>query len=186
MDQYESLENATSVLLGPYRISFAAVLPGEWISVQALALRPLNLKKSMPNLYGLVERAGWPITRLDLFDYTSSNGFRTAVAPWGQWLAIAFGDYLYLVSIRSNQVHAYPLQGYFGRLERLPSHLLVADACRRLCIDASPHVQWSLDLGIGGVVFAVHGDVVVGEAEIDPAGGWVPFKVDLRTGERLD
>jgi hypothetical protein len=35
------------------------------------------------------------------------------------------------------------------------------------------------------VVFAVEGDVVVGEAEIDPPGGWVPFRMTLRSGELL-
>ena len=36
-----------------------------------------------------------------------------------------------------------------------------------------------------GVVFHVEGNIVVGEAEIDPPGGWAPFRMALQSGEQL-
>ena len=85
----------------------------------------------------------------------------------------------------ANQVHAHALDGYFGSLRGLSTRLLVADVRRLVCFDAEASLLWAVDLGVDGVIFDVKGEIVVGEAEIDPPGGWVPFRVALQTGERL-
>lgn len=42
------------------------------------------------------------------------------------------------------------------------------------------------DLGIDGVlVTVIDNGVVGGEAELDPPGGWKPFRVDLETGAKV-
>jgi hypothetical protein len=41
-------------------------------------------------------------------------------------------------------------------------------------------------LGIDGVVVhAVEGDVIEGDGEWDPPGGWQPFELSLASGERV-
>ena len=179
------LESPGSIRLGPCVIHFTVVPPVPWIAMEGVQLGPFRLGKRIPNLHGLVEQNGVPLMRLDLYERGSCSDFRDAVALWKQWLVIVYCDHLYLVSLRTNMVHDHPLEGYFGSLKGLADYLLVADARRLLCFDEDASLLWSVDLGVDGVVFDVLEDVVVGEAEIDPPGGWVPFRLALQSGERL-
>lgn len=48
-------------------------------------------------------------------------------------------------------------------------------------------MEWeNRGLGIDGVlVHEISGDVIAGEGEWDPPGGWKPFRVRLNTGQNL-
>jgi hypothetical protein len=154
--------------------------------MKVVTLRPPEVSKNSPDLYIMVEQDDSPIMRLDLYAKEDCSDFRDAIALWNNWLVIAYCDCLYLVSLNYNAVRVHLLKGYFGSLEGLTAHLLVADARRLLCFNEKADLLWSADLGIDGVIFAVEGDVIVGEAEVDPPGGWVPFRLALQSGKRLD
>jgi len=186
MRECSSLESLGSITLSPYVIHFVVAPLPPWITMEGVRLCPSQARKGAPDLYGLVEQAGLRVMRLDLYRQEACSDFRDVVTLWKQWLVIAYCDYLYLVSLRTNTVHAHALDGYFGSLEGLSNYLLVADARRLLCFDEEANLLWSVRLGIDGVAFAVEGEVVVGEADIDPPGGWVPFSVALQSGERLE
>jgi len=185
MCNWSPLDGQSSVRLDPYVIHFAVAPPEPWIAMEGVQLGPFRAGERMPNLHGLVEQDGLPLMRLGLYERGSCSDFRDAVALWKRWLVIAYCDHLYMVSLRTNMVHDQPLEGYFGSLKGLADYLLIADARRLLCFDEQASLLWSVDPGIDGVVFDVLGEVVVGEAEIDPPGGWVPFRLSLQSGERL-
>jgi hypothetical protein len=186
MRECSSLESLSSITLNSYVIHFTSAPSPPWITMEGVRLCPYQVRKRAPDLYGLVEQAGVRVMRLDLYRQESCSDFRDVIVLRKQWLVIAYCDYLYFVSLHTNKVHAHALDGYFGSLEGLANHLLVADARRLMCFDEETNLLWSVYLGIDGVVFAVEGEVVVGEAEIDPPGGWVPFRVALQSGKRLE
>src|SRR5438552_1328383 len=128
MGECSSLEGLSSITLNPYVIQFTVAPLPPWIAMEGVRLCPSKARKGAPDLYGLVEQAGVRVMRLDLYRQEACTGFRDVVALWKQWLIIAYCDYLYLVSLHTNQVHAHALDGYFGSLEGLTNHLLVADA----------------------------------------------------------
>lgn len=185
MIQCSSLNDLNSTILNSYSIYFTVTPASPWTTMIGIMLRPPEVSKNSPDLYALVEQDGNPIMRLDLYAKEECSDFRDIIAVWKNWLIIAYCDCLYLVSLIDNTVHVHVLKGYFGSLEGLTDHLLVADARRLLCFSEEADLMWSVDLGIDGVIFAVDGDVIVGEAEVDPPGGWVPFRLALQSGKRL-
>lgn len=108
---------------------------------------------------------------------------------------IGYGDCLFVVHPHAGTAQLHSLDGYFGQfhsaeaLERAPLMVavIVASASELLGFSMEGMLQWRTgNLGIDGVrIESVQGDVVRGSGEWDPPGGWSPFCLSLRTGEKL-
>jgi len=99
-------------------------------------------------------------------------------------VVIGFADAVHFVSLEGQQHRSYPLQGYFAHLYPTEEAFLVASAFDLHCFDIEAGLRWSAEnLGIDGVVIkSVKNDIVHGEGEWDPPGGWRPFTISLRSG----
>ena len=76
------------------------------------------------------------------------------------------------------------VDGYVGYFYPHDDFLLVATARCLLRFDADASLVWqSKMLGVDGVIVTeIRGDLILGEGEWDPPGGWKPFAVRMRIG----
>ena len=122
-----------------------------------------------------------------------ANGKQSAIhvfqeaLVWAGHLVVGFGEAVHIISLASHAVSSHFLDGYFGHLYATKDALLVSDAAYLWRMTADGSIAWrSAPLGIDGVVVtAVEDDVVRGEGEYDPPGGWKPFRVALATGRPI-
>jgi hypothetical protein len=119
--------------------------------------------------------------RLDIFG--QDMGFADA-RTWNSWAVIGFADAVHFVSLDTYQQHSYSLHGYFAHLYSTEDTLLVASASDLLCFDKEANLHWITEnLGIDGVVIkGVEHNMIFGEGEWNPPGGWHPFTLWLHSG----
>ncbi len=127
-----------------------------------------------------------PVLRVDVHDSEPAcYAFQDAIL-WGGLAIVGFGRHVHLVWIATSASETIELDGYFGHLYPLDAkRLLVADATSLHCFDAAGTRLWTRrDLAIDGVVVGrVAGEVIEGDGEWDPPGGWQPFRVQLADGK---
>ncbi|GCE27586.1 hypothetical protein KDA_30700 [Dictyobacter alpinus] len=164
-----------------YTCCFVQTLEDDALMLDALPLGDVPRGLGTPSQYCLVEENGEPVMRIDV--YGDTGGFAD-IQIWHNWLVIGFADMVHFVSLETRQYSSHALCGYFGHLYPLQGALLVASASDLLCFDAQARLQWiTEDLGIDGVVISrVAGNIIYGEGEWDPPGGWRPFQLALHTG----
>jgi len=140
-----------------------------------------------PDRFVAVESGEAALLRVDLYSSSDEAFVFEDVRIWSKFAAIGWGEYVYLVDPRTRQVSTIPLGSHFGHMYPTENHLLVASGERLLSIAPAGNVVWQSEhLGIDGVVVnKVDGEVVQGEGEWGPPGGWRPFSVSLRSGQTL-
>ncbi|UTY57189.1 hypothetical protein [Massilia sp. erpn] len=137
---------------------------------------------------------GRDFLRIDLaetFEYTCFQ----AVRMLGNKAFIGFGERLFVVDIITEHVVLYKMAGYFCDLfdtedfEYAGSDfsILASSASELLAFDQDGTLLWKTEeLGIDGViVHKVSSTGIEGDGEWDPSGGWEPFVLSSRTGERI-
>jgi hypothetical protein len=79
------------------------------------------------------------------------------------------------------------LRSYFVSLHRAADALYVASGEDVTRVDADGAVRWtSPQIAVDGVrIELLTDDLVSGEADEDPPGGWRPFQLDARDGSPL-
>jgi hypothetical protein len=142
-----------------------------------------------PDRYVTLDEDGAPQARIDLYagrQRAETFVFEEAIA-WGEWLVIGFGERVFLVRFPDRRTSTLELGSYFGRFYPFESCLLVASGERLFKLQTDGELAWSTGiLGLDGVRLGqVIGNMIEGEGEWDPPGGWRPFRVDLRSGELL-
>lgn len=103
-------------------------------------------------------------------------------------IAVGHEENFYLYDIvTKNQLINLMLDGYFGHLYMKEDLFYVADANGLHCIKKDGNVLWANNLlGIDGVfINEFTSDQILGEADIDPPGGWRDFTLDRKTGTTL-
>jgi len=103
------------------------------------------------------------------------------------------GDHVYCYSRRSNAILSKKLDGYFGYLypaqdiesEYFEENVLVSDASTLILMNHDGKVLWEAEnLGIDGVVVnSIKKNIIYGEGEFDPPGGWEEFEINLKNGK---
>lgn len=103
------------------------------------------------------------------------------------------GEHVYCYSRRSNTILSKKLDGYFGYLypaqdiesEYFEENVLVSDASSLMLMSHEGKVLWKAEnLGIDGVVVnSIQKNIIYGEGEFDPPGGWEEFKINLKNGK---
>lgn len=142
----------------------------------------------IPDAFVTVSKDDMPHIRIELYaDHSQESLCFQEVQLWNDYVAIGFGERLYLVSLKDRSSSSFDLGCYFGHLYCTKKHLLVASAERLFCLDLNGKLHWTSEpLGIDGViVHRVEMDIVFGEGEWDPPGGWEPFQVQLCNGVLL-
>jgi hypothetical protein len=83
--------------------------------------------------------------------------------------------------------HRHRLVSYFRGICTAADYCLVASGEDLVRLDRDGTVLWrSAQIAIDGVVVHdVTGDMIRGEAEWDPPGGWTAFEVSLASGRLL-
>ncbi|GHO55921.1 hypothetical protein [Ktedonobacter robiniae] len=164
-----------------YTCRFARTIEEPWTAVEPISLGTVPSGRGTPESYCLVEQQESQVMRFDV--YGEDRAFADAQI-WKTWVVIGFADAVHFVALDTKQRYSYPLRGYFDHLYPTEAFLLVASASELLCFDPEIRLQWRAeDLGIDGVVIkSVENDMIRGEGEWDPPGGWRPFTVSLRSG----
>jgi hypothetical protein len=108
---------------------------------------------------------------------------------------VGYGERLFVVLPECKSVRTHSLSGYFGYLYsvedlQVPQEsfaVLVASASELLSFSINGDLLWHVaNLGIDGVVVQTVGeDVIRGEGEWDPPGGWRSFSLSIATGKHV-
>jgi hypothetical protein len=140
-----------------------------------------------PDRFVGIESVEGPLLRLDLYLSGDECFAFEEVRLWSGFVVVGWGHRVYLVDPRTRTVAALDLGSYFGHLYPAERCLLAASAERLFRIELDGSLLWRSDaLGIDGVVVDQVADGVIrGQGEWDPPGGWRPFQVSLRSGQRM-
>lgn len=169
-----------------YRVAFRDCLEPPWTHLAPLALGAVPAARGTAGAFVVVEVDDEPLLRVDLYCGPACFAFEDATV-WAGLLVIGWGERLHLVDLATREATLIELEGYFGHLYATTDHLLVASCDRVLRIARDRSVVWrSPPVGIDGVIVDdVLDGVISGQGEWDPPGGWMPFRLDLATGELM-
>jgi hypothetical protein len=107
---------------------------------------------------------------------------------WHDQVFVGFGHRVYVVDPKqqsASETFLGPTLGYFGAFYAGQDYLLVAsgESLFRLAPDGT--ILWKRsNLGVDGVVVkSVENGAIHGEGEWDPPGSWIPFVLQLESGD---
>ena len=174
--------------MGELKITIRDVVDPPWLGAKRVPLGQVPQAQATPELYVLVEKADVPYLRVDLYaDREQLRCFQEAII-WSSWIVIGYGSSVHFISISDGTAKTSELNDYFGHLYPREDFLLVASGSSLIRFDKQARVVWRKDnLGIDGVLVKdVADDMILGEGEWDPPGGWQPFRISLETGEEFE
>ena len=153
-----------------------------WLDAPVVRVGDVPSYLPTPDVYVTVADEDEPLLRVDVYA-ADSSAFWDAIV-WKGWIVIGVGYDLHLVRPEGGNTKSVNLGYYFGHLYPTEDHLLVASGDKLFCLTSDGGIAWvSKDVGLDGVIVdRVEGDVVYGQGEWDPPGGWEPFQVSLTTG----
>ena len=110
-----------------------------------------------------------------------------SVEAFGNWLAIGLSNVVVVVHHRFSDGRIFYVDGYFGSFYPLDDKLMVCSASQVIALNPGGRELWRAEgLGVDGVIIHDHDETsLTGDGEMDPPGGWLPFKLDHRTGHRM-
>ncbi len=169
------------------RVSFLTALDSPWTGMEPVRLGQAPTGHGTPDRFVAVASDEGPLLRVDLYQARDESFAFEEVRLWSGFVVIGWGHRVYLVELRTRAVSSLDLGSYFSNLYLAEQCLLVASAKRLFRVEPDGSLLWrSDDLGMDGVVVHQVADgVVQGEGEWDPPGGWRPFQVRLRNGQRM-
>ena len=166
-------------------IDFCSSLERQWLAVEPVRLGDVPATGRTPDLFVVVSIDSGPELRIDLFGCREDVfAFEEAIV-WEDNLVIGWGCRVFVVNLRSRIPVTHNLGSYFGQFYQGRDRLLVASAEHLFCLGRDGALVWkSTVLGVDGVVVdQVDGDVIRGQGEWDPPGGWRSFTISLESGK---
>ena len=167
-------------------MTFSPTHEQNWSQVQSLQLGPPVLGAAWR--YLLVVRHGAPWLRIDInLDAEEFQAFEECLYHEGAlWLGL--GCRVARVDLDNLEFREIKLGQYFGSFFPLGESLLICSATSLYRLGARGDVLWvTRDLGIDGVVVnRVKGEVIYGEGEWNPPGGWREFQLTVHQGHLLN
>ena len=111
----------------------------------------------------------------------------TEAVSWAGWVAIGLGYAVYLLDPVTRAVRTIRLPFYFENFIESDEWLLAVSGAGITRLNPRGEVDWeNAEVAVDGVtVEDVVDGVIRGDAEMDPPGGWRPFRVDLASGRSL-
>lgn len=171
-----------------FEIRIQSAIDPPWLAEAPVKIGAARQNFGEPDAYFLLHDSGDPKLRVDAYKHSDEYfGFSDA-ATWNDHLIIGWGNHVYFIQLTHRTVRSYDLNAYFGYLYVHSDYLLVTSGEQVFRFDSTAGRQWESPLlGIDGViVIMVENNVISGEGEWDPPGGWQPFTLDLDTGVILD
>lgn len=164
---------------------FAHTHESEWTSRRTAHLGPASL--GSPWAYLLVRRGEQPWLRVSLELDEHEYAHLEECLLWKGMLWVGYGSRVCRIDPENLTVQEHQLAWYFGQFYQLEDSLLVCSASRIIRLDAAGNLLWtSPEVGLDGVLISqVEGDIIEGQGEWDPPGGWLDFRLDLNLGELL-
>lgn len=153
-----------------------------WLDAPCVRVGEVPSYLPTPDAYVTVTDNDEPLLRVDVYAEGPAP-FREALI-WESWIVIGVGYDLHLVRPEGGSTKSVSLGFYFGHLYPMEDRLLVASGDKLFCLTPDGGIAWvSKDVGLDGVIVDhVEDNVVYGQGEWDPPGGWEPFQVSLTTG----
>ena len=84
-------------------------LTGIWLTTPARRLGPVPATEPTPDSYVLVEKAGTPALRIDVYLKPDALYRETMALHWGDWIAVGCSDSVYLVPLTDTSVREVSL-----------------------------------------------------------------------------
>ena len=167
-------------------VSLVPALDDPWSSVTPIRLGRVPIGQPTPDLFALVARDDVPEQRIDLYR-TDEYYFRDQAFVWHEWVALGFGERVYLVALRNAKVLTIPLPEYFQDFHPTNEFLIVLSGSGLTRIEPNGTVAWQTDsLAMDGTsVDRIVDGVIHGSGEWDPPGGWRRFAVRLHDGQLI-
>ncbi len=172
-------------LMSTATVTWHDTIDSPWVEMNPTRIGDIPAGLGTPDKYILLAQDDQPLLRVDAYrNFEESFAFHDALI-WHGLLIIGWGDCAYLIDIDSGSVTKHELGSYFGHVYASDPYLLIASADRLWRIHRDGSIQWTSEvLGIDGVVVReVSNDLVSGDDEWDPPGGWRPFCVYLHSGQ---
>lgn len=106
---------------------------------------------------------------------------------WRGFFCLGTGSDIIAVDLETLEYKQYSVDMYSGFFLEHGEMLLVASAAGVLSFDTKMNLLWrNENLAVDGVTFGgISGNVLDISCELDPPGGWVDKRLDIRTGEEL-
>jgi len=167
--------------------TISETIEGEWLLVEPIRAGSFLPGAGTPALYVTLSR-GATRFRVDVYPYDPDcYAFQDAIV-WRDNLVIGIGSYVHAVSLRDRSVVTIALDDYFGYLYPTTDYLLVASGGSLYRMEPDRTIAWqNSDLAIDGVVVSDPGPpIILGEGEMDPPGGWIPFSLLASNGQRCE
>lgn len=167
-----------------FSISAENVIETAWLKTKSIAVGQVPPVSGTPALFVLIEKDGVPYLRVDLYaDSEQIICFQETII-WKSWAIVGYGNYIHFVSTANGAAKSIELDDYFGHLYPYDDFLLAASGTSLFKISDRADIIWkSPDLGIDGVlVKTISNNVIFGEGEWDPPGGWRSFQISCSTG----
>ncbi len=102
-------------------------------------------------------------------------------------IVMGYGNKFVIYDVKNNvKKFETSLEWYFSSFKIDGEDIFVASESELLKIKLSGKLEWTAkSLGIDGVIISkITEDEIKGEGEYDPPGGWKPFVVDRKTGNK--
>jgi len=167
-------------------LKFRATVDRPWADMEPIRVGDVPAGCGTPARYVTVEQDKRPLARIDVYRAKEAEAFPFEDARvWGAYIVIGFGHRAFLVDIENRCASTFELGEYFGHAYSCDSCLLIASAERLFRVDPDGKLKWESDvLGIDGVVVEkVSDELIEGQGEWDPPGGWRPFRIELESGK---
>lgn len=167
-------------------IRFQQVIESPWTELNPIRVGTIPPGLGTPYAFVLVESPDQTRIRIDVYADSSKESFIFQdVALWREWAIIGFGHKVHLVPLDQNPTITINLDSYFGHLYLTDDMLLIATAEQLHCFNRDGARRWSSpELGLDGVVVHhIEKDMIHGEGEWDPPGGWKSFQLRITSGE---
>ena len=166
----------------------SATIAHPWTAMQPLRLGSASADFSTADLFITITDEQRPLMRVDVNRHSEPEAFvfQDAVI-WSERVFVGYGSSVYVIDPMKRVGSEIPLGGggdYFGAFYADADYLLVASGQSLLRLSPDGDVLWTTpDLGLDGVIVkSVENNVISGEGEWDPPGGWEPFEVRLDSG----
>jgi hypothetical protein len=165
--------------------TMSEAVEGPWVRLEPVCVGRIPPGElGPPSCYVTVEEEGQPLLRVDVYTYgLDSYPFQDAIV-WKGNVVIGFGSFVHAVSLVDRSVRTIELGDYYGHMYPTAEYLLIATGEHLFRMEPDRSIRWQSDvLGIDGVIVVAPGpEIIRGEGEWDPPGGWQPFELYAATG----
>jgi len=159
-----------------------------WTEMQPLRLGAVLAGFPTADLFLTITDEQRPLMRVDVYRQSEPEAFvfQDAII-WSERVFVGYGSRAYVIDPMKRIGSEIPLGNgadYFGAFYAGTDYLLVASGQSLLRLSPKGDVLWTVsDLGLDGVIVkSVENNVIRGEGEWDPPGGWKPFELRLDSG----